>query len=316
VSGGPSTTVVIPTHNRRALLRRALDSVLRQGDTAVEVVVVDDGGTDGTAEAVHALGRDDVRLLRHGRSKGVSAARNAGLAVARTPWVAFLDDDDLWAPDKVRAQLAGMAEYGGSRWSCVGAVYVDSDLHVRRHAHPPASGSIVDLLCSRQPLPGGGSGALVDTELARKVGGYDEQISITADWDFYLRLSLRSPIAAVDRPLMAYYGHPDSMYHNPEGLLRELLYLDRKHADLPGGGSFAVDQADWTVRAAGMARRLGDHRTSWRVLGSGLRRHGVAPIGRKLVGRVGRRFRPPDEPAVPFPEPVSDWLDRYAHWPS
>jgi len=316
VSGDPSTTVVIPTHNRRTLLGRAVDSVLRQRGTAVEVIVVDDGGTDGTAEAVRALARDDVRVLRHDESKGVSAARNAGLAEARTPWVAFLDDDDLWAPDKISAQLAGLAEYPGSRWACVGALNIDSEFRVRRHTHPPASGDIVQPLLSRQVVPGGGSGVLVDTGLARDVGGFDEQLSITADWDFYLRLGLRSPVAAVDRPLLAYYVHADSMYHDPEGLLRELMYMNRKHADLAGGDPFVFDPADWTVRMAGMAHRLGDHRTSWRLLRRGLRQPGVKPVSRELLDRVGRRLRPPEEAAVPFDEPVSGGLDRYARWPA
>ena len=229
-----TVTVVIPTHNRRRLLLRTMDSVLGQRDVAVRVVVVDDGGSDGTADAVRDMGREPVTLLRHERSKGVSAARNAGLAMAETQWVAFVDDDDLWAPDKISAQLAVLAADPSAGWSCVGAVRVDSDLRVVSHHAPPASGLIADELLRRNSIPGGGSGTVVLTTLAREIGGFDERISIVADWDFYLRLSLQSPIATVNRPLLAQYVHPDSMYFDPTGMIRELFYLEEKYQNLPG----------------------------------------------------------------------------------
>jgi glycosyltransferase involved in cell wall biosynthesis len=313
VSADPATTVVIPTHNRRTLLSRALDSVIRQRDTALEVVVVDDGGTDGTAEAVRALDRDDVRVVRHEQSKGVSAARNAGLAETRTPWVAFLDDDDLWAPDKLSAQLARLAQVPGARWSCVGAVNVNSGLHVMRHVHPPASGNVAELMLRQQAVPAGGSGVVVETALARAIGGFDERLSIAADWDLYLRLGLCCPMAAVDRPLVAYYVHMDSMYYNPEELLRELRYMERKHEDLPDGRSFAFNHAGWSLRLAGMAYRLGDARASWRLIRRAARDSGPTSLGRELLDRLRQRASGPRE--LPFQEPVSEWLDRYRGWP-
>ncbi len=115
----PAVTVVIPTRDRRELLLRTLDSVLRQEDVALDVVVVDDGGTDGSADAVENLQLPNVRVLRHQRSRGVSAARNAGLRTVTAPWVAFVDDDDLWAPTKLRAQLTSLEQRPDARWSCV-----------------------------------------------------------------------------------------------------------------------------------------------------------------------------------------------------
>ncbi len=100
-------TVVVPTHNRPQLLLRTLATVLHQEDVPVEVVVVDDGGAARATDAIAAQGLTGVRVIRHERSKGVSAARNAGLATVRTPWVAFVDDDDLWAPRHLRTLLGG-----------------------------------------------------------------------------------------------------------------------------------------------------------------------------------------------------------------
>ena len=91
-------SVVIPTHNRRDLLLQALASVLRQRDCDFDVVVIDDGSADNTADAVRALGAAKIRMLRNQQPVGVAAARNMGIQAASGSWVALLDDDDLWSP--------------------------------------------------------------------------------------------------------------------------------------------------------------------------------------------------------------------------
>jgi glycosyltransferase involved in cell wall biosynthesis len=323
VDDRPAVTVVVPTHNRRRLLLRTLDSVLHQSDVRLEVVVVDDGGTDGTTEALHALRCADLRVIRNERSQGVSAARNVGLAAVRTPWVAFVDDDDLWAPDKLAAQFTALAAHPDARWSCVSAVRVDSTLQVISPWRAPASGDVSQLLLTRNVIPGGGSGVLADADLARQVGGFDERISILADWDFYLRLSLRSPVASVEPPLVAYYVHSDSMFHDPAGLLRELLYLERRHRDLVDGRSFRFDRAVWFVLLARVAHRLGDHGGAVKYLLEGARQGAAAPMARKLLPRVRRRvrraLRPNTEVELPwhrarqeFAELAHPWLVRYS----
>ena len=119
----PTVTVVIPTHNRKELLRYALMSALRQEGVALEVIVVDDGSSDGTAEMLAALTDRRVRVVHHETAQGVSAARNRGIEEARGEWIAFLDDDDLWAPDKLRLQLES-ATKSGRRWVYVGHVNI------------------------------------------------------------------------------------------------------------------------------------------------------------------------------------------------
>ena len=124
-----ATTVVIPTRNRRELLLSTLRSVLAQREVDVDVVVVDEGSDDGTADAVRLLGEPRARVVRHDTPKGLPAARNAGLAEATAEWIAFCDDDDLWAPDKLALQLAA-ARRASAVWCCAGAVEIDPDLHV------------------------------------------------------------------------------------------------------------------------------------------------------------------------------------------
>ena len=100
----PWVSVIIPTYNRAALVAEALASVQAQTYRDFEIVVVDDGGTDGTAAALAEW--REVKVLRHSRRRGVSAARNTGINAARGQWLAFLDSDDLWLPDKLARQIA------------------------------------------------------------------------------------------------------------------------------------------------------------------------------------------------------------------
>lgn len=316
MSGGPVVTVVIPTHNRRTLLLRTLDSVLRQEEVRIEVVVVDDGGSDGTTDAVTRLGCAAVRTLRHDRSKGVSAARNAGLATVATPWVAFVDDDDLWAPDKLRHQIAALEQAAGARWSCVAAVHVDADLDVGHHAEAPDPRNVAKRMLREQAIPGGGSGVLVEARLARDVGGFDDSISILADWDFYLRLSMRAPVASVNQPLLAYFVHSDSMYHDPLGIVRELAYLERKYQHLPKERRFHFDRTTWLPRVARMAHVQGDRGARRALLWSALHEAGPAPFIALVARKVRRKLRMLREtsPTTAFDEAQLGWLARYRRW--
>jgi glycosyltransferase involved in cell wall biosynthesis len=108
----PQITVVIPTRDRSLLVRRALDSVARQRYAAADVIVVDDGSSDDTVDAIMRMGMS-VRLIEGG-GRGASAARNAGVAAARTGWIAFLDSDDLWHEDHLATVAAAIVETGGA----------------------------------------------------------------------------------------------------------------------------------------------------------------------------------------------------------
>ena len=103
-------TVVIPTHNRRQLVAQAVRSVLHQEGVSLELVVVDDGSTDGTGPWLDRIAATDsrIKVVHHEQPRFISRARNAGIARASGRWVAFCDDDDLWAPDKLSSQLAAL----------------------------------------------------------------------------------------------------------------------------------------------------------------------------------------------------------------
>ena len=129
-SGRPQVSVVLPTRNRRALLERALDCALGQCGVSLEVIAVDDASEDGTLEYLRSLDDPRVSVLRRDSQTGPAGARNAGVSVASAPWLAFLDDDDFWAPRKLARQIEALERDAEAGWSCTGTVIVDRNLEL------------------------------------------------------------------------------------------------------------------------------------------------------------------------------------------
>jgi glycosyltransferase involved in cell wall biosynthesis len=199
-------TAVIPTRNRAFLLRQTLRSVVTQRNVDLEAVVVDDGSTDGTLAVVAGMRDPRLRLVRHERQQGVSAARNRGIAEATGAWVAFLDDDDLWAPQKLASQLAA-ARRDRRAWAVTGAVCVDHRLRVLTGEPPLLPERIVADLARYNSVPAGASNVVVRADLLAGTGGFDPGLRHMADWDLWIRLGHTGPPATVPRPLLAYRLH-------------------------------------------------------------------------------------------------------------
>jgi glycosyltransferase involved in cell wall biosynthesis len=209
-SGSRSVSVVIPTHNRRPFLERALSCVLLQQDVDVDVIVVDDGSSDDTPNLLTASAHPKVRWVRHEIPRGLPAARNAGLALAERPWVAFLDDDDLWGPRRLAAQLDALAS-SGAGWACSDAALVDHRFRVLGIHPAPFGVDVRGEILQRNIIPGGGSSVLARTQLVREVGGFDESLPSVEDWDLWIRLALVSPLISVPRADVGYFLHTGSM---------------------------------------------------------------------------------------------------------
>ena len=207
----PEVSVVIPTRDRWSLLsRHALPSALGQQDVDIEVVVVDDGSDPPIADLVAAIGDARVRLLRNDVSLRLPGARNAGAAASRGEWLAFLDDDDVWAPTKLRRQV-DVARVGGAGWCYGGAIVVDGHLQVLEADPFPAPVELPDLLLRGNWVPGGGSNVVVRRDTFAATGGFDEKLRFFEDWDLWLRLLDVGLPARCDEVVMARVEHGANM---------------------------------------------------------------------------------------------------------
>jgi glycosyltransferase involved in cell wall biosynthesis len=205
----PRVSVIIPTYNRAALVREAVASVLAQTCQDFEVVVVDDGSTYGTAAAL--AGYRDIRVHRHRRRRGVAAARNTGVAAARGEWLAFLDSDDLWLPDKLARQMAHLDNHPGLRLSQTDETWVRRGVRVNKPAsHRKVGGRIfVPSLARCMVSP---SAVILHRRLLEVHGGFDENLPAAEDYDLWLRLTWRYEVGLVAAPLVIKRGgHPDQL---------------------------------------------------------------------------------------------------------
>jgi glycosyltransferase involved in cell wall biosynthesis len=158
----------------------------------------------------------------------VSAARNRGIEEARGEWIAFLDDDDLWAPDKLALQLDALRQTG-RLWAYTGHVNITSDHRVLGGAPPCAPDTVQRDLRRTNLIPGGGSSVLTRADLVRGLGGFDENLGILEDWDLWIRLAREGRPAWVRRPLVGYRIHGTNSSRNIDRMLTEVEIIDRRH---------------------------------------------------------------------------------------
>lgn len=242
-------SVVIPTRDRPDLLAQAVRSVRAQRDVDLEILVVDDASSDPSATAPASVSDPRVRLLRHATPQGVAATRNRGVVEAAGAWVAFLDDDDLWAPDKLSAQLAA-AELAGRSWVYAGAVRIDQHGTVLSGGPPPRPERITAALGRYNSVPAGASNVIVRAELLSRTGAFDPGLRRTEDWDLWLRLARHGPPAWVRRPLVGYRQHAANAPADPAAMVTEPALLARRYG-IPVDHVAMLRRAAWTCLRAG-----------------------------------------------------------------
>jgi glycosyltransferase involved in cell wall biosynthesis len=297
--------VVIPTRNRWRRLETTLASALGQVAVDLEVIVVDDGSTDETPERLHAVDDPRVRTVRHESSQGVARARNHGIAVAEGAWVALLDDDDIWAPAKLRAQLDA-ATAADAGFAYTGAVYLDERRRVIWVEPAPDPERIAHLLTQLNAVPAGCSNVIARTDLLRRLGGFDEQLFQLTDWDLWIRLAEASSAAAVPELLVGYLKHSSNMLTDKEhDILRELRYIEEKHrTDMRMAG---INLSHWAGLNHLMAGRRREAATTY-IRGARLyrcRRHWLKAMRAALWPNPYRR----DDHLAGREWPRPEWLD-------
>jgi glycosyltransferase involved in cell wall biosynthesis len=227
-------SVVLPTYNRRQVVGKAIQSVLQQTYTRLELLVVDDASTDGTDQLVQQIDDPRISYLRHENNRGGGAARNTGLDAARGSFIGFQDSDDEWLPHKLSTQLERLSRAPES----VGAVYGPHWLvghdgsRTMQPEHPLKAprGDIHRALLGRNYVD-------TPTLLIRRVcwercGGFDESLPRFQDWEWMIRISREWSVAYIAEPLVLSGLSPDGITdgHSPKLIEAERKLLE-KHLD-------------------------------------------------------------------------------------
>ncbi len=296
-------TVIVPVYNGAATLAQALDSVLAQSHRHLQVLVIDDGSTDRTAEIAAAYG--DPRLALHRfPNAGVTVSRNRGVRLAEGRYVAFLDADDWWRADKLEKQLAALAADPAAGVAYSFTTFVDERGEVLHGGYQvPVSGDVLPRLFVRFFLQCG-SNALVRREVFARAGLFDETLEVCEDYDFYLRAAACCPFALVPEHQVSYRKHAGSSSSDAQRVRRS---ADRVIAAAVARHPAELGPLRWQARAVFDAYLVGvalENPADWRH---------AALAGRCLyhhlrAGRAGWRLLWEKRNAAGF------WLRRLAGW--
>ena len=205
----PELTVIIPTFNRAYTLRRAIDSVLAQTVTSLEIMVVDDGSTDGTAQLIARYYPDVIYIYQC--NQGVSVARNCGIERAQGRYIAFLDSDDAWVSNKLALQLAALSEHADYKVCHSNEIWYRLGVRVNEKVkHRKSGGWIFQSclpLCVISP-----SSVVIEKKLLNQLGRFDPELPACEDYDLWLRLCAVQPVLYLSQALtLKYGGHEDQL---------------------------------------------------------------------------------------------------------
>lgn len=208
----PLVSVIIPAYNRAHLLGRAIDSVLAQTYPHLEIIIVDDASIDHTKELVDSYqARDNrIRYLVHERNKGPSAARNTGLAAATGNFIAFLDSDDEWLPERIERHIEVFDRHPDCHIVYSPMKWVYSDGTTRVVGTDAPEGRVFEQLLLGNVV-GNPSACVIRRECFEKVGGFDEDLRYSEDYDLWLRLAKHYSFKKIPEPLVLYYRHGDQL---------------------------------------------------------------------------------------------------------
>lgn len=270
----PLFSVIIPVHNRLHLVREAIDSVLGQSFKDFELIVIDDGSTDGTPVVADEYGGRLKFVLQEHR--GVSATRNTGILHSTAPWIAFLDSDDLWLPGKLERQERYIRENPGVRIHQTLERWIRKGRRVNpRRRHLKREGDIfIDSLqlCLVSP-----SAVAISRECFDRYGVFDERLPACEDYDLWLRMTREERVGLVPEDFVVRRGgHPDQLSARYAGMDRfrvfSILALLERH------GSFL--RPEYREAAIDAARR------KTRILQEGATKRKKYDVAEKLMGVI------------------------------
>jgi GT2 family glycosyltransferase len=224
-------SAVIPVYNRKQFIRRAVDSVLKQTTPVWEIIVVDDGSTDGTPKILKSYG-DCIKVIRQD-NMGVSAARNAGIKASGGDWIGLLDSDDEWLPDKITKAKIFHESNPQIKIFQTEEIWIRNGRRVNpKQKHQKHGGWILKQslpLCIVSP-----SAAVIERKLFEEIGLFDESFPVCEDYDLWLRAARYYPIG-LDREagIIKYGGHDDQLSRKYWGMDHFRIMAMEKHLKDP-----------------------------------------------------------------------------------
>ena len=223
-------SVIVPTYNREKTIERAVQSILRQTYGYYEIIIVDDGSTDNTEEVIKGIKDDRIRYIKYKDNQGVSHARNVGIQEAEYDYIAFLDSDDEWLPNKLEYQMHKMTESSddvGLIFCRMGGCHRGSN---ERYIFPPKEykteileGNIFRLLLMHNII--GTPTMIVRRKCLEQSGGFKEALRCLEDWELILRIAKDWKIGFVDEVLVEVHKTEGSVSTNVVGYIIARCYL-------------------------------------------------------------------------------------------
>jgi glycosyltransferase involved in cell wall biosynthesis len=216
-------SVIIPTFNRAAFLKTAVQSVLKQNYDNFEIIIVDDNSQDNTQAVVKKFSDERIRYTRHQQNKGVSAARNTAIKASKGEYIAFLDDDDEWVSEKLKKQVEIIEKSSVKVCGVYSSFFIIENKKMEIGNISPhiknKRGNLFEQFAFGNPIHT--STVLIRSECLEEVGLFDESISFMEDRDLWIRLSMRWNFEFIDQPLIKVYSHKQrKLSENLEGQIR------------------------------------------------------------------------------------------------
>ena len=225
----PLFSVIIPVFNREILLPRAIESVLNQSFKDFEIIVIDDGSTDKSAQVAQSYG---VRVVKR-KNGGVAAARNLGIKLSKGNIIAFLDSDDEWKKDKLKIQYEFFRQNPSYKIHQTDEIWIrDGKFLNKKKIHRKKEGYIFENSCELCLISP--SAVAIKRELFDEVGLFDESLRVCEDYDLWLRITKKYPVGfSKDRAVIKYGGHPDQLSKSETAMDRFRIKALLKHKDMP-----------------------------------------------------------------------------------
>ncbi|MBE7446933.1 MAG: glycosyltransferase [Planctomycetia bacterium] len=240
----PLVSVILPTYNCANFLPASIGSILSQTYHSYEIIVIDDGSTDNTKEVLVPF-IQRITYINLEQNKGLPAARNVGIRSAQGKYIAFIDADDLWMPEKLQTDI----EYFGK--------YPDAGMVYSLHTNIDAEGCVLDGALKKR-LPAGNifnqlfseqnfiiaSSVIVRKEVFETTGLFDEQLFNCQDWDMWLRIAFYFKVAGINKPLVKYRHNPHSLSKNRDSVLKyQKLVIDKTYNTFKAKGNGLCEKA-------------------------------------------------------------------------